>query len=74
VGSIKTELAFHGDVINVAARIEEKCKELNKELLISEELYSAIKWSENYQLKQYDSIVLKGKKENVTLYGVEIKN
>ena len=38
VGEIKREIAFHGDVLNTAARIQAKCNELERRLLISEYL------------------------------------
>lgn len=71
VGSVKTELAFHGDAINVAARIEEKCNDLESEFLISEELKTKVKWPESYSLTAFDSIMLKGKKEALRLFKVE---
>ncbi len=72
VGNIKTELAFHGDTLNVAARIEKKCNELNSEFLISEELKTAVKWSSSYSLTTFESIALKGKKEELRLFKVEV--
>lgn len=33
VGELKTEFAYHGDVLNTAARIEGYCIEFNKPLL-----------------------------------------
>ena len=36
VGRYKKEIAYHGDTINTAARIQKKCNELGYELLISE--------------------------------------
>ncbi len=37
IGVIKRSIAYHGDVLNTAARIQGECSKLNKELLISEE-------------------------------------
>lgn len=36
VGEIKTEIAFHGDVVNTASRIQSLCNSYQKELLVSE--------------------------------------
>ena len=38
VGTVKKELAYHGDVINTTARIQSQCNDYNESLLISEEL------------------------------------
>ncbi|MEL6916768.1 MAG: adenylate/guanylate cyclase domain-containing protein [Bacteroidota bacterium] len=38
VGSVKKELAYHGDVINTASRIQGQCNAYGEKLLISEEL------------------------------------
>ena len=38
VGDIKREIAYHGDTINTAARIQATCKELGRSLLASAEL------------------------------------
>ena len=34
VGHMKTEIAFHGDVINTTARLERLCSKLNEKVLI----------------------------------------
>ena len=36
VGEIKKELAYHGDVLNTASRIQGKCNELGSRVLVSE--------------------------------------
>ena len=36
VGEIKTEIAYHGDVVNTASRIQSLCNRFEKELLVSE--------------------------------------
>ena len=38
VGEIKREIAYHGDTINTAARIQAKCNEYQCDLLASERL------------------------------------
>lgn len=70
VGGLKTEIAYHGDVINTAARIQEQCNVTGKSLLISEFLY------ENLQLNGFSSlhvgeVLLKGKQQTVNIYSVD---
>jgi len=38
VGEIKTEIAYHGDVLNTASRIQNLCNQFEKQLLLSESL------------------------------------
>ena len=42
VGEARKDLAFHGDTMNTAARVETACKELNAQCLVSELVYDAI--------------------------------
>ena len=39
VGEIKTEIVYHGDVLNTAARIQSLCKNYHTDLLISENFF-----------------------------------
>ena len=43
VGEIKKELAYHGDVLNTAARIQSKCNDFQKKLLVSEQIKLILK-------------------------------
>jgi adenylate cyclase len=71
VGEIKKELAFHGDVLNTTARIEGKCNEFNQQLLISEPLKSKLEQQHQFTFSDIGSVTLKGKAEQVNLYGVK---
>ena len=76
IGKYKIEIAFHGDAINTAARIQGQCNALNAELLISKKLKSKL---DNEQLKpqlpmDYTSkgmVSLKGKKKELEIYAVQ---
>ncbi|MEO9966761.1 MAG: adenylate/guanylate cyclase domain-containing protein [Reichenbachiella sp.] len=69
VGKYKKEIAYHGDTINTAARIQSKCNEYKKELLISENLYKRLK-TEKFGFEKQDELILKGKQQKVTIYAV----
>lgn len=69
VGKYKKEIAYHGDTINTAARIQGKCNEFNSEVLISEHLKIQLSAS-TYEFTPLDSIQLKGKKGSVIIYAV----
>lgn len=70
VGDIKREITYHGDTLNTAARIQEKCNELNAPLLISEPLFKLIKNKAAYKIDDVGTIHLKGKGKDVRLYRV----
>lgn len=69
VGKYKKEIAYHGDTINTAARIQGKCNEFNRELLISENLKTKLTGSTN-NFEPLGSISLKGKEQKVQIYAV----
>ena len=70
VGDYKREIAYHGDTINTAARIQSVCNTYNKTFIISEKLKEQIEWEESFSNEFIDSIKLKGKEEEIKLYSV----
>lgn len=70
VGSIKREIAYHGDTINVASRIQEQCKVFNSSLLISDDVYEKVKELKDYKFKNVGEFVLRGRKDSIQLYDV----
>lgn len=71
VGDFKREIAYHGDTINTASRIQSVCNTLKKSFLISEELKNEIEVNEKINANFIDTITLKGKAKAVSLYDVE---
>ncbi|GAB5553173.1 MAG: adenylate/guanylate cyclase domain-containing protein [Saprospiraceae bacterium] len=69
VGKYKKEIAYHGDTINTAARIQGKCNEFGKEFLISEHLKNRL-ITTDFNFEKLGSIALKGKERTVPLYAV----
>lgn len=70
VGVIKRELAYHGDVLNTAARIQGKCNELGERLLISPALANHLSLEKDYSLHEYPPVELEGKRRNLAVIGV----
>lgn len=70
VGDIKREIAYHGDTINTAARIQSVCNSYGKPFIISEELKNQMEWDESFTAEFLDSIKLKGKEKEVKLFSV----
>ena len=70
IGKYKKEIAYHGDPINTAARIQGKCNELGEELLISEDLKKHVK-SHDIVLDTVGAILLRGKQSEIDIYSVK---
>ena len=71
IGEIKKELAFHGDSINTAARIQSMCNEFKKRLIISETLKEQLKTNSSFNLVLLGNVILRGKSKPLNLYGVQ---
>ena len=74
IGEIKREIAYHGDVMNTAARIQDQCSKNEKEFLLSEELYHLLPSNIPFNIKILNKILLKGKESEVSIYSVENEN
>lgn len=72
VGEIKKELAYHGDVLNTAARIQSKCNEYQKKILISEQLKTYFDKQKSYVFQSLGDVLLKGKEKMVNIYAVSV--
>ncbi len=72
IGDIKREIAYHGDVINTAARIQGECNTYNEKLIISEFLAKKINRESKFVVTDLSTIRLKGKKNLVKIYRVSL--
>ena len=70
VGKYKSEIAYHGDVLNTTARILSKCHELESELLISDWVLNRIELPRYLKADPMGSWQLKGKQQQVELLSV----
>ncbi len=70
VGYIKKELAYHGDVINTAARIQGECNKNNVSILISEKLLSGLNFSNKFLSSFLGNVILKGKEQEVNIHTI----
>lgn len=73
VGKYKREIAYHGDTLNTAARIQAKCNEYGAELLISESLISHLQ-GEPYATEHIGNLQLRGKQAEIGIYKVNEVN
>lgn len=68
VGELKKDIAYHGDAVNTAARIQEKCNEFASRILISERVRDALSVGRGYGFRAVGSFRLKGKEKPVRIY------
>jgi len=75
VGGSKSDIAYHGDTINTAARIRSVCHNYSKRLLLSADLLSLLHdLDKDFSVKSIGVIQLKGKENIISLFSVENKN
>lgn len=70
IGVLKKEIAFNGDVLNTAARIQELCNNYGAELLVSEDLHTALNTDSAFAAKPIGNLSLRGRDARVQLYSV----
>lgn len=67
VGGFKKEIAFLGDVMNTAARIQEACRDLGKDLLVSRPVVDQAPVPPGWRLEPLGQHRLRGRAEPVDL-------
>jgi len=69
IGVVKREIAFSGDVLNTAARIQSKCNELGVNILLSKILLDKLNLQPDaYTPIMMGDIVLRGKEQSLALF------
>jgi adenylate cyclase len=72
VGVVKKELAYHGDVINTAARVQAKCNDYNVSILITKNLLDDLNIQGAFSTTKVAQVFLKGKQEIAELYTINL--
>ena len=71
VGDVKREIAYHGDPLNTAARLQELCKAYGQRILVSEGVGRGLPEHSGFKTEWQGNVRLRGKAEAVPVYGVE---
>ena len=71
VGEIKKEIAYHGDVLNTAARIQDQCNVYEKDILMSHAMHKRMPRYEGFKGMLIGEVLLKGKQIPIGLYSLE---
>ncbi|MES1217157.1 MAG: adenylate/guanylate cyclase domain-containing protein [Bacteroidota bacterium] len=70
VGKYKSEIAYHGDVLNTTARMLSKCHDLNAEFLVSDFVMELVNLPKYLKVDSLGNFQLKGKQQEIGLYSV----
>jgi len=70
VGDIKREIAYHGDVLHTAARLEKLCNNVGNKFLITENLRFAVMENGSFSFSLIGKFMLRGKESDDVVYGV----
>ena len=70
VGEIKTEIAYHGDVLNTASRIQSLCNRYEKQLLLSQSLVALLPEKDRMQTAFVAEAELKGKEVPTRIFSI----
>ena len=70
IGEFKKEIAYHGDVLNTAARLQSSCSSYNEALLISDSTKMLLPATNAFQIVLRDKTVLRGKHAQVEIFAV----
>lgn len=71
VGVLKREQVFSGDTLNTASRIQERCKALDRRLLVSGDLADRLPAGVPFRLEPMEEIELRGKAGSTRILAVE---
>lgn len=73
VGTVKKEIAYHGDVINTTARIQDECNKYKEFLLCSNELLEELSLSHKLSQTFIGDLQLKGKEDRLKISAIHKK-
>ncbi|MDR7129779.1 adenylate cyclase [Algoriphagus sp. 4150] len=71
IGEIKKDIAYHGDTLNTAARIQGVCNGYKKDLIISEYVLDGIGMDPCMKVEMLGMILLRGKTEKIGIVSVD---
>ena len=71
IGDIKSEIVYNGDILNMTARIEALCNQLDRKLLVSANLVERLSLGSEYRVHPLGKVALRGKSEALELCAVQ---
>jgi adenylate cyclase len=70
-GSSRRQLAYFGDTVNVTARLQEHCKEVGRNLLVSADLLRLMKLKPGFAIEALGEARLRGRAAAIEVFAVE---
>ncbi|HSU28974.1 MAG TPA: adenylate/guanylate cyclase domain-containing protein [Chitinophagaceae bacterium] len=70
VGKYKSEIAYHGDVLNTTARMLGKCHDLNSDFIVSDFIIEKVEIPKYLKVDTMGSFQLKGKQQEIELFSI----
>lgn len=71
IGNLKRDIAYHGDVLNTASRIQYLCNEYNQSMLISKTLLDHLNPGNKFTISSMGELQLRGKREKIEVCAIE---
>jgi len=71
IGDIKRDIAYHGDTVNTASRIQNLCNTVGKNMLISGGVYQLLSSCPDLDVQHLGCFQLKGKEQMIELYSAD---
>ena len=72
VGDVKSEFVLHGDVLNVASRIQGLCNDFGERVLLSETLASRLIAAPWFETHEVGRVSVKGKSDAMTVFAAAL--
>jgi adenylate cyclase len=69
-GSAKRQIAYFGDAVNVAARLQEHCKVADRNLIVSADLLARLDLPRDLEAESLGRVALRGREAPVALHAV----
>ncbi|WP_028350157.1 adenylate/guanylate cyclase domain-containing protein [Bradyrhizobium murdochi] len=70
-GSSRRQLAYFGDTVNVTARLQEHCKEVGRNLLVSSDLLRHMKLKPVFAVEALGKVRLRGRAAAIEVFAIE---
>jgi adenylate cyclase len=68
VGDLKREIAYHGEVLHTAARLEKMCNSLEQKILVTQNLIAQIPEKDAYEWEHMGDYQLRGKEQREEIF------
>ncbi|MGB5238004.1 MAG: adenylate/guanylate cyclase domain-containing protein [Flavobacteriaceae bacterium] len=72
IGDVKSQIVFHGEALYICEMIEKKCKELNEDFLVSDDVHRRLEANTTIVFREMDSLVINNG-HDFRLHAIDLK-